>query len=108
MGQMMGLSTLVVNGTAGTRESFSNIEEPEHFRLAVYDQIEANRPWPASFQRRYMPLRRSGQAALRDQLAQESLRQDGQAALVPARVPAFAVQPRLSQPAKTCSPVDSL
>lgn len=44
LGQMMGFGTLVVIGTGGTREPFPNIEEPEHFRQAVYDQIEANRP----------------------------------------------------------------
>lgn len=43
VGNLLGFGTLIVIGTGGTREAFHDIDEPEFFRQAVYDQIEANR-----------------------------------------------------------------
>ncbi|MGC4000144.1 MAG: PH domain-containing protein [Anaeromyxobacter sp.] len=41
LGRILGYGTIVVNGTGSTRTPFANISEPDAFRRAVQNQLEA-------------------------------------------------------------------
>ncbi len=43
LGRILDFGTIVIGGTGGTKEAFSNIDQPNEFRMTIQEQIEKNR-----------------------------------------------------------------